>query len=204
MKSNQININKPNIIGITGGIGAGKSMVCRLFNVLGIPVFNADDAAKKLVVNDSTLQSEIKLLMGAEAYLNGVYNKKYISRMVFQNPDLLAKLNALIHPKVKIEAAKWLLQQKNALFYLYEAAIMAKAGAGNNFSKVIVVQAPLALRIERIKARDNRTEAEIMAIIHNQKTDLERVEIADYLIDNDNKKSIIKQVLSVYNNLTAI
>jgi dephospho-CoA kinase len=194
--------NKIKIIGITGGIGAGKSLVCHIFQILGIPVFNADDVAKKIVETNEALKAEIIQLLGDEAYLYGSYNRKYVASQVFGNKEMLRNLNNLIHPQVKAEAIIWAQSQKMAPFYLYEAALMKAAGDSNIFDKVIVINAPLELRINNIKARDNRTETEILAIINNQITDQERKKIADFVIENDGKISLIDQILTVYNNLS--
>jgi dephospho-CoA kinase len=190
------------IIGITGGIGTGKTIVCKIFQALGIPVFNADETAKKLVETNQILKNEIIQLLGNEAYLGEKYNRKFVAGKVFNDTRLLQKLNGLIHPKVREAAIIWIEKQKNAPFYLYEAALMKAAGDANNFEKIILVHSPLALRIARIKTRDNRTEQQIMAIINKQVSDEERQQIADYTIENDEKNSIIEQVLKIHNELT--
>lgn len=194
--------NKPfenrKLIGITGGIGAGKSLVSKIFQTLGIPVFNADDTAKSLIETDPELKNDIIQLFGNEAYIENKYNRKYIANRVFYESSLLQKLNNLVHPKVREHANYWLSSQEKLPYYLYEAALMKAAGDGNLFNKVIVVFSPIYLRIERIKARDNRTEAEILAIINKQISDEERVKIADFQIFNDEKASIIKQVMELH------
>jgi dephospho-CoA kinase len=195
---------KPKIIGITGGIGSGKSIVCKIFMVLGIPVFNADTEAKRLVVEDAQLKQEIIVLLGTEAYIEGKYNRSFVASKIFNNPDLLLKLNNKIHPAVREYANKWAEKQKNAPYLLYEAALMNAAGDGNNFDKIIIVNAPLKLRIDRVKARDNRTNEEITAIISKQKTDKERQQITDFTIENNEKASLINQVLAIHHDILAI
>jgi dephospho-CoA kinase len=192
---------KPKIIGITGGIGSGKSIVCKIFMVLGIPVFNADTEAKRLVVEDAQLKQEIIVLLGTEAYIEGKYNRSFVASKIFNNPDLLLKLNNKIHPAVREYANKWAEKQKNAPYLLYEAALMNAAGDGNNFDKIIVVASPLKLRIKRIKARDDRSDEQIKAIIEKQMSEVERLEIADYTIENDEKNSLILRVLSIDNKI---
>lgn len=190
------------IIGITGGIGSGKSIVCKIFQVMGIPVFNADETAKKLVESDSNLKAEIIQLLGNEAYIGEKYNRKFIANKVFNNIELLKKLNGLIHPKVRETALIWIEKQKPSPYYLYEAAIMKASGDANNFEKIILVRSPLELRIARIKTRDNRTEQEILAIMNKQISDEERQKIADFTIENDEKNSLIEQVLEIHEKLT--
>jgi dephospho-CoA kinase len=189
------------LIGITGGIGSGKSIVCNIFQTFGIPVFNADETAKKIVEIDPILKAEILQLLGNDAYIGEKYNRKFVSSKVFNNNELLYKLNGLIHPKVRQAAFIWIEKQKPAPYYLYEAAIMKAAGDGNSFNKVILVTSPLVLRIARIKARDNRTEQEILAIINKQVSDEARLKIADYFIENDEKNSLIEQVLKIHREL---
>lgn len=186
-----------NIIGITGGIGAGKSLVCKIFNTLGIPVFNADEAAKKVVETDENLKRKIIQLLGNEAYIGEKYNRKFVANKVFNDTSLLEKLNNLIHPKVRETAAEWFLSQQNAKYYLYEAAIMDRAGSNNTLNKVILVNAPIQTRIGRIIKRDGRTEDEIIAIIGKQISDEARIKIADFVIENDEKQSLIEQVLKI-------
>ncbi|MES2795197.1 MAG: dephospho-CoA kinase [Bacteroidota bacterium] len=192
------------LIGITGGIGAGKSLVCEIFKVLGIPVFNADETAKKLVETDAKLKSEIIKLLGNEAYSGEKYNRKFVSQKVFNESILLNQLDQLIHPKVREYAYEWFRIQKPSPYYLYEAALMNAAGIGNVFNKIIVVQSPTFLRIERIKKRDQRPETEILAIINKQKTDEERLKIANFVIYNDEKNSLIEQVLKINNHLSQL
>jgi dephospho-CoA kinase len=192
---------KQTVIGITGGIGVGKSLVCRLFQIFGIPVFNADETAKKIIETDAELKEAIIQLLGSEAYKEGAYNRKYVGGRVFGNKELLASLNALVHPKVKESAIAWLRNQKSAPFYLYEAALMKAAGDNNFFEKIIVVSSPMKMRLTNIMARDKRSESEILAIIGNQISEEERLKIADFRIINDENTGLIKQVLAIYNYL---
>lgn len=188
------------IIGITGGIGSGKSIICKIFEILGVPVYYADEQAKWLTNNDLQLRKEIKELLGREAYdSNGQYNRKWVASQVFENPDLLKILNSLIHPRVYEDTKQWLQQHQNNAYVLREAALSNAAGNGNDLTKLIVVSSPIDLRIARIKKRDpQRNEAEIRAIIARQKTEEEFKKIADYQIINDEKELLIPQVLSLH------
>lgn len=188
------------LIGITGGIGSGKSIICKIFEVLGVPVYYADERAKWLTNNDLQLRKEIKELLGREAYdSNGLYNRKWVAGQVFANPELLKILNSLIHPRVFEDTKRWIKQHENYTYILREAALTNAAGNGNDLDKLIVVTSPLELRIERIKKRDpQRTEEEIRAIIARQKTEGEFLQIANYQIINNEIQLLIPQVLALH------
>jgi dephospho-CoA kinase len=185
-------------IGVTGGIGSGKSMVCRLFSLLGIPVYEADERAKWLTQHDPILRADIIRLLGPEAYDQlGNYNRAYVAAQVFSNPDRLAALNALVHPRVFADTDRWVAQQ-SAPYVLKEAALMKAAGDHNDLDAVVVVTAPLPLRIQRIRQRDpQRSEAEIRAIIDRQISDDARLKLADYVVQNDETTLLIPQILQL-------
>jgi dephospho-CoA kinase len=195
----------PLLVGITGGIGSGKSMVCRVFKCLGIPVYDADYRAKFLVENHPGLKLDIVSLLGSDSFTeSGTYNRSFVSSKVFGNPVLLAKLNALIHPVVFSDTDKWVQSQGDVPYVLKEAALMNRAGDRNNLNLVIAVQAPLELRVSRIKKRDQRSLEEIESIIARQISDAERVELANYIILNDDKQAIIPQVVQLHTQLLAL
>jgi dephospho-CoA kinase len=186
------------LIGITGGIGSGKSIVCKVFASMEIPIYEADSRAKLLMNNDLDLKKTIQNLLGEQAYtLSGEYNRAWVASKVFNNPELLKQLNSIVHPLVREDAEKWIQQHSNAPFLLYEAAIMKAAGDGNHFDKVIVVTAPMALRIKRVQQRDNRSEQEIRDIIARQISDEERLKIADFVIENDEVRPLLEQILDL-------
>jgi dephospho-CoA kinase len=187
-------------IGITGGIGSGKSIVCRIFSALGVPVYSADDRAKWLLNHDLSLKSAVTQLLGSEAYLpNGIYNRAWVASQVFQNPPLLQKLNAIVHPRVGEDTQKWVEQNTNAPYLIKEAAIMAKAGQNNALAQVIVVHAPADLRVARVLQRDpQRSEKEVRDIIARQISDEERHKIADFIINNDESQLLIPQVWKLH------
>ena len=187
------------IIGITGGIGSGKSLICKIFSTMNIPIYDADSRAKYLINNDLSLKNSIKTLLGKNAYLpTGKYNRKWVASQVFNNPDLLKQLNSLVHPYVHKDSHDWVKKYSKSPFLIYEAALMKAAGDNNMFDKVIVVNAPINLRIQRIQVRDKRSEQEIKDIIARQISDEERLKIADYVIENDDKEPVLKQVLELY------
>lgn len=191
-------------IGITGGIGSGKTIVCKMFEILGVPVYYADERAKWLTNNDLQLRKEIKELLGRLAYdENGQYNRKWVAAQVFDNPELLKMLNSLIHPRVFADTDQWFLAHQDAPYTLREAALMNAAGNNNDFDAVIVVTAPVETRIARIKKRDTqRTEEEIKAIIARQKTEEQFASIANYTINNDDEHLLIPQVLALHEKLS--
>ncbi len=199
-------MNPPLLIGITGGIGSGKSLVCRIFRTLRIPVYEADARAKGLTTHDLVLRKAILELLGENAYLTtGEYNRAWVASRVFQNPELLRELNALIHPCVRQDGAEWVKQNAGkAPYLLYEAALMRGAGDGNPFQKVIVVHAPAALRLQRVLARDpHRTEADVRAIMASQVADAERLAFADFILENDERTPLLDQVLALHFSMTS-
>ena len=188
------------IIGISGGIGSGKSVVCKIFATLGVPVYNADDRAKWLLNNDASLKSSIIQLLGDESYTSqGLYNRAWVAAQVFNNPALLQKLNAIVHPAVYEDTEAWAKQHSDKSYIIKEAALFKRAGEGNNLDFLVMVNAPEALRIERTKKRDpQRSEQEIRDIIARQFSDEERIKYADYIIQNDDSQLLIPQVLELH------
>lgn len=194
---------KQKIIGITGGIGSGKSVVCKIFSTINIPIYDADSRAKYLINTNLSLNKSIKNLLGNNAYTPmGNYNREWVASQVFKNPDLLKKLNSLVHPCVHEDTHDWVEKYPNYPILLYEAALMKAAGDGNIFDKVIVVNSPIHLRIKRIQARDNRSEQEINNIIKRQISDEQRFKLADYIIENNDEQPLLEQVLRIYKKLT--
>ena len=195
--------NTQKIIGITGGIGSGKSIICKIFSTMNVPIYDADSRAKYLINNDLSLKNTIKNLLGDDAYtLTGEYNRAWVASQVFNNPDLLKQLNLLVHPCVRKDSHDWVAKYSKSPILLYEAALMKAAGDHNMFEKVIVINAPVELRIKRIQARDKRSEQEIRDIIARQISDEERLKIANYVIENDDKKPLLEQVLTLYERIS--
>ncbi len=189
----------PLLIGITGGIGSGKSMVCRLFECLDVPVYYADSRAKWLTNHNPEIREKVIALLGPEAYgSNGLYDTRFVASCVFNNEPLLKALNAIVHPVVLRDTKQWVAQHVGLPYVVKEAAIMARAGQSNAVDYVVVVEAPVELRIQRILERDKRTEQEIRAIIQRQVSDESRREIADYIVQNDDTSELIPQVLHLH------
>ena len=190
--------NYPLQIGVTGGIGSGKSVVCKLFYCLEIPVYDADTRAKWLTNNDSEIRRKIVTLLGEQAYNQGVYNRSFVASQVFNNPELLTSLNSIVHPAVLRDTEHWVNQHNDFPYVIKEAAIMNRAGQGNDLDYVVVVEAPVPLRIQRVLERDKRSEEEIKAIIARQILDSDRSALADFTINNDETSALIPQILALH------
>jgi dephospho-CoA kinase len=190
-------------IGITGGIGVGKSVVCRIFAALGIPIYDADSAAKRLMNTEEVLKSAIIQTFGAEAYLaDGSFNRDFMTAQIIGNPQTAKQLEALVHPAVGRDFAAFVAtcskQPPKKKYVLKEAALLYEAGSYKELDKIIVVVASLETRIARILERDkHRTIEQIQAIIAKQMPDSEKISRADFVIDNNGDKLLIPQVLEI-------
>lgn len=183
-------------IGLTGGIGCGKSYVAKLFRELGIPVYEADAAARGLQENDPHLVEAMKNLFGSEAYLeNGKLNSKAIGAQVFADAGKMKQLNALVHPAVKTDFRNWVNAQHNVPFILKEAAILFESGTNEGLDAVIVVTAPEDLRIRRVMERDKITEADVKKRMAAQWPEAEKIKRATFVIHNDEQQLLLPQVL---------
>lgn len=192
-------------VGITGGIGSGKTTICRIFESLNIPIYYADDRAKSLMVNDEKLVKGIKELFGKKAYLeNGLLNREYIGSIVFSDKLMLEKLNQLVHPAVRLDGENWFKSHADKPYALKEAALHFESGGYKLMDKMITVFAPEAMRIERVMQRDNTTAEAVKARIDKQLPDSEKVRLADFVIYNDGTQSLIKQVVDVHQALVEI
>ena len=188
-------------IGITGNIGSGKTTVSKLFELIGIPVFYADDAAKILMVTDKVLIAGIKQTFGAESYLDDkTLNRKHIADIVFSDEEQLAKLNALVHPAVFRAFDSWAEQEvKDGVPYvLKEAAVLFESSSYKFCDKTIMVTAPLDMRIKRVMHRDNITRQEVLNREARQFTEEKKIQLADYIIKNDESELVIPQVLKLH------
>lgn len=188
-------------IGITGNIGSGKTTVSKLFELMGIPVFYADDAAKILMVTDEVLIAGIKQTFGAESYRDDkTLNRKHIADIVFNDETQLAKLNALVHPAVFKAFDSWAEQEvKDGVPYvLKEAAVLFESSSYKFCDKTIMVTAPLELRIKRVMHRDGITRQEVLNREARQFTEEKKIQLADYVIKNDESELVIPQVLKLH------
>ncbi len=191
-------------VGITGGIGSGKSTVCRIFESFGIPIYDADYWAKWLLNHDKALKTAVTKIFGPEAYTtNGDYNRPFIAQQAFSNPEKLAALNAVAHPAVEKHGLAW-HEAKTAEGHPYtlkEAALMIESGSYQHLDCLIVVNAPEALRIERVMKRDNISEAQVRARMQHQLPEEEKVALADFVIVNDGQHSLVQQVWKLHQSL---
>lgn len=190
-------------VGITGGIGSGKSLVCKIFSSLGVPVYDADSHAKGLMTTDGILISQIKKEFGDLSYHpDGTLNRKYLGEHVFFNEERLQKLNSLVHPSVAADYERWLAHHSDAAYVLKEAALLFEAGSYRTLDKIIVVSAPQSLRQERVLQRDARTVEEFLRIVEKQMPEEEKLKRADYIIVNDETRLVIPQVLFLHDQFT--
>lgn len=188
-------------IGITGGIGSGKSTVCQIFRVLGIPVFEADVVAKKIIDSDSEIKNGLVNLYGQEIYTaDGKINRKKLAGIIFNNDIQLAKINKLVHPIVREEFKNWLKLQKTA-YAIHEAAILFESGFYKMMDFTILVTAPELQRIEWVMKRDSITEVQVKERIAKQWTDKQKRKLASFEIKNNNRDLIIPQIIKIDNQL---
>jgi dephospho-CoA kinase len=185
-------------IGITGGIGSGKTHVCRIIQQLGYPVFYSDQEAKSIMQNDIEVIEQIKQLFGSSAYSNGELNREHLAKCAFNNPSLLAQLNNAVHPVVRKNFSIFAEKNCDKQLIFNEAAILFETGAYKNFDLNILITAPKKLRIERIMSRDNSSEEQVLSRMKNQWEDEQKIPLADYVITNDEKSDLetdIKKIL---------
>lgn len=192
-------MNKPLQIGVTGGIGSGKSTICRIFRVLGVPVYDADIRARQLMEQDQTLIDSIRQAFGSGSYKqDGSLDRVFLAQATFGDRNALAKLNGLVHPRVRSDFSEWSKIQSYP-YVIREAALLYESGSHTTVDKMIVVTSPHALRIKRVLQRDtHRSLNDIEAIIANQMSDEEKRNRADFIIHNDDAHLVTPQVLSLH------
>lgn len=188
------------IVGLTGGIGSGKTTVAKMFSELGVPVYIADDEAKKITNSSKVIRRKLIQLLGEQAYIDGSLNRKYVAEKIFSNNALLNAVNAIIHPKVATHFKKWALRQK-ANYVIKEAAILFENGGYKECDVVILVTAPKALRLQRVIKRDNATQGEIEQRMDNQWTDTRKKKLADIIIENIEIEKTRQQVQLIHKSL---
>lgn len=193
-------MHKPLQVGITGGIGSGKSLVCKIFNALGVPSYDADSRAKMVMTTDGILVEAIKKEFGVLSYdARGTLNRQHLANTVFNQPDKLKRLNELVHPRVALDYQQWIQSQANVKYVLKEAALLFESGSYQTLNKIIVVTAPETLRVQRVLFRDpHRSAEQTKEIIRNQMAEVEKIKRADYVITNDETTLLIPQVLKLH------
>ena len=187
-------------VGITGGIGSGKSMICKVFSCLGVPVYDADSRAKSIMISDNVLVENIKATFGDASYkADGSLHRDYFAKEVFYSPEKLKKLNQLIHPRVQLDYENWVQKNKTHRYVVKEAALLFESGSYKNLDEIIVVWAPDSIRLQRVRNRDShRTEEDIKQIMSRQLPEEEKVKRASYVIHNDETQLVIPQVLKLH------
>jgi len=184
-------------IGLTGGIGSGKSIMAKIFSILGIPVFYADVAARNVMHEDAVLKQKIKQTFGDAAYENDKLNRKYIADIAFNNPFKLEQLNAIVHPATIAAAQQWMLQQTTP-YAIKEAALFFESGSAEGLDYIIGVYAPQHLRIQRVMQRDNVTREDVLTRMSKQINEEMKMRLCDFVIINDEQTLVIPQVLKLH------
>jgi dephospho-CoA kinase len=184
-------------LGITGGIGSGKSTVSEIFSLYGIPVYIADTESKRLVATSPVIREKLIHLFGNELYEGGVLNKPLLASHIFNDKKKLETVNAIIHPEVENDFSRWLQQHLHYAIAAHEAAILFESGFNKMMDKIVMVYTPLEIRIQRTMLRDNICREKVLERVQNQMPDEDKAKLSDYVIVNDNTKSLIEQVESV-------
>ncbi|MBE6330575.1 MAG: dephospho-CoA kinase [Bacteroidales bacterium] len=189
-------------IGITGGMGAGKSVISEMMRCLGIPVYDADIASKKILNSNTKVKTQLIELLGEEIFSNGQLNRPLMAQLIFNNNELLLKTNAIIHPAVFNDFIAW-SEAQNKEVVACETAILFESGMVSYFDSILMVSAPLEIRIERCIKRNNFTREQVLERIAKQMDESKKTELSDFVIDNDNRKALYPQLKNFLNNLKA-
>ncbi len=187
-------------LGITGGIGSGKTSVCRVFEVLGIPVFSADSEAREIMENDNDIIAGINYITGKDLYKNGSLNRAELASIIFNDTTILKKVNSLVHPAVFDRFAKWTLIQSTP-YVIMEAAILFESGASVVVDKIATVVAPVEQRMKRVVLRNKLSQEQVMERMRNQIGDEERIRQSDFIISNSENDMIIPSILKIHNEI---
>jgi dephospho-CoA kinase len=188
-------------IAITGGIGSGKTFVSNLLKERGIPIYNSDDEAKRLMVSDEGIRRDLMALLGEDVYQGDALNKSLLASYLFADAGNAARINAIVHPRVRADFSRWLAEHQDVEVAGMECAILYEAGFENTVDKVVMVYAPESLRIERAMKRDNATESQIRARIAAQMDDEEKSRRSDYVIYTDGRLSVEEQLSDLIKHL---
>ena len=186
----------PKTIGITGGIGSGKSIVSRILQLMGYPVYSSDQRAKELMHEDQSLIAGLKELFGEEAYLNSNLNRPFIAAQIFRDDSKRTDMNNLVHPAVRADFQNWKNQQNTPLVF-QESALLFETGSYKLFDGVILVSAPKEVRMQRIKERDQLTDEQVQARFDAQLSEEEKMKLTNYIIYNDGNQLLVPQILDL-------
>lgn len=187
------------VIGLTGGIGAGKTTCAAIFKELGIPIYYSDEQAKAIMNTDDDLRRKLKEAFGDESYLSdGSLNRGHLSRLIFQDQGNIAKINAIVHPAVRNDFMNWCMINSDNTYLLQESALLFETGSYKYFAKNILVDASEDIRIDRVSKRDNITEQQVRDRMSKQLPSSDKRKLADYIIENDGTISLVKQVIEIH------
>tara|TARA_B110000971_G_scaffold64621_1_gene66148 strand:- start:9659 stop:10255 length:597 start_codon:yes stop_codon:yes gene_type:complete len=189
------------IVGLTGGIGSGKTTVAQMFKALGVPVYNADDEAKALMQSSEIIKGELIQLLGDSCYQNAQLNRSFIASKVFADKALLEKINAIVHPKVAAHFEQWLSNQ-NAPYVIKEVAILFETGSQDLFDFILTVTAPVETRIQRVMDRDQKTKSEVELVIKNQLSETEKINQSHFVIFNNTISNTERDVVEIHKKIT--
>lgn len=189
------------IVGLTGGIGSGKTTVAKLFQKHGVPIYIADERAKLLMERPDVVEAVQQIFTTSVINENGLLDRAKIKQLVFDNKTLLEQLNQVVHPRVKKDFEDWLDEHKDSPFVIKESAILFESGLETSCDLVILVVAPEEIRIERVMARDGVSKDQVLKIIDNQMKDEEKVERSQYIIENNNKKTIESDIIAIIRDI---
>ncbi len=191
-------------IGITGGIGTGKSLVAKIFHSLGVPVYYADDESKKLTDHDIDLKNELEFFFGKDIYVNGKLNRELFASIIFSDKSKLLEANKIIHPRVRHHFSEWVEKHRKSTYILKEAAILFESGGEEEMDFVVTVFSPLELRKNRVLQRENMTLNQFNKILNKQLPEEEKIHRADFVIYNDENHLVIPQVLNLHEQFLKI
>ncbi len=190
-----------NTVGLTGGIGSGKSLVAQIFQHLGVPVFSADYEAGKILEDDASVRESLTEWFGPDVYTDERPNRREIASLVFNDPEKLARLNSLIHPLVMKKFISWCNEYPDKPYVIHEAAILFESGLYRHVDKTILVTAPEETRIARVIERDKTTADSVIQRMKNQWNDEQKVPLADFIVQNDGKSPLVPAILGIHNKL---
>lgn len=184
-------------LGITGGIGSGKSTVSEIFSLCNVPVYIADTESKRLVATSPVIKEKLINIYGEELFEGGVLNKALLASHIFNDKAKLEQVNAIIHPEVEKDFKEWVINHAHNPVIVHEAAILFESGFNKLMDKIVMVYTPLEIRLERTMKRDHTTREKVLERIHNQMPDEEKAKLSDFVIVNDGAHSLIEQVLDI-------
>ncbi|WP_430404508.1 dephospho-CoA kinase [Fluviicola sp.] len=187
-------------IGITGGIGSGKSIVSKILQLMGYPVYSSDQRAKDLMTEDQSIVAGLKNLFGEEAYTNSTLNRPYIANRIFQDDSKRIAMNNLVHPAVRADFKNWIENQKSPIVF-QESALLFETGNYKSFDGIILVTAPEKVRMQRVKERDQLTDEQVQSRFNAQLSEEEKMKLTDYIISNDGNQLLVPQILDLLKKL---